>query len=156
MTLRLGGTNQIRAPLDLSEYEQHLRFRMNEGCGGIPLRRALGTDKLTGTLAGRHGTSQQRLQTPCLPPAVGLSIGMGETLPITVQPIPEGDQTRHTLPPDCGPGSWNPDQLADHAKHEIERVRHISEGEHMMGAAAGLVNAVGAGLPMGSLMDFAR
>lgn len=58
--------------------------------------------------------------------------------------------------PDCGPGSWNPDQLADHAKHEIERVRHISEGEHMMGAAAGLVNAVGAGRPMGSLMDFAR
>ena len=121
MTLRLGGTNEIRAPLDLPEYEQHLRFRVNEGQRGrILLRHALGTDKLTGAHAGRHGTPQQDLQPRRLPPTIGASIRMGQTLPITVQPIPEGNGTGHALPPNGRPDSWNSDEFADHSKQEIE------------------------------------
>lgn len=65
--LRLGEINRIRAPPDLSEYEPHLRVRMNEGCGDCPLRRAPGTDTLTGTLTGWHRTPQQGLQIPVRP-----------------------------------------------------------------------------------------
>jgi len=45
---------------------------------------------------------------------------MGQTLPITVQPIPEGNEAGHALPPNGGPHSWNTDEFADHPKEEIE------------------------------------
>ncbi len=97
--LRLGEINRIRTPLDLSEYEPHLRIRMNESCGGCPPSPRTGDgyiDRDSHRMARHTPTG---LADPSPSPAGGLSIELWQALSIPLQPMTAGDRTRHPLPP---------------------------------------------------------